>query len=86
MSLTNLKGITTGGIYKGDSDDWVSIAAFDCRGCEPIKWHPGSGFEVTSTGGMTFEDCELVDDWCEYDDNNDLSVQIMDLESRIEKA
>lgn len=34
--------------------------------------------------GKVFEDVDLSEDWCEYDEDSDLSLEIMGLESRWE--
>ena len=46
----------------------------------------GSGFEVQSEAGEIFHDCDLSDDWAEYCEKGDCSVEIMDMEHRFEKA
>merc|ERR1711934_544839 len=53
----------------------VSIAAFECRNCVPIKWHQLRELVCESTEGKSFDGVDLSeDDWCDYDDENDLSV------------
>ncbi|KAK3283790.1 hypothetical protein CYMTET_8531 [Cymbomonas tetramitiformis] len=64
-----------------DVGSWVTICVFECRGLEPITWHPQAGFNAQSTGGKRFEgEVDLTEDWCEYDDNKDLSLEITELE------
>ena len=54
----------------------VPIAAFECRGCEPVNWTPTGGYTCRGAGGaakefeVDFEDNE----WADYDDANDSSV------------
>ena len=75
------------GTYKAtDSGNYVQILAMECRGLVPVKWHPMCDFSATSTGGFKFDEVDLSDDWAEYDEENDDSVSIMGLESKIERG
>jgi outer membrane protease len=68
-----------------DSGEFVSILALECRGVEPIAWHPSLDFAVESTGGTPFANVDLSDrDWAEFDEEHDLSVSITDVEYKIE--
>ena len=73
-----------GGVYSAEAqetDKWQPLLAIDCRGLEPIGWQPRSGYTVVSEGGKRFEDIEIEDGaWCDYDDENDLSVGVDELE------
>ena len=69
------------------SGEWVQIAAFECRGMEVVAWHPAENgdFTAESTGGKVFEEVDLSEgDWTDYDDDNDLAVSVMELDSKIE--
>merc|ERR1712078_177330 len=70
-----------GAVYSAEAqetDKWQPLLAIDCRGLEPIGWQPRSGYTVVSEGGKRFEDIEIEDGaWCDYDDENDLSVGVM---------
>jgi hypothetical protein len=33
---------------------WVAVAAFECRGVEPIEWHPKDEFTVVCESGTVF--------------------------------
>ena len=62
---------------KWGDDGFVPIVAFEMRGCDIVDWHPkGQNFYATSEGGTRFDDVELHEDWCDYDEANDASVQI----------
>ena len=51
----------------------------------PIKWHQLRELVCESTEGKSFDGVDLSeDDWCDYDDENDLSVSISNLESTFE--
>ena len=70
-----------------DNEKFVPMIAFDCRGIEPIAFHPmGGEFIVESEGGMSFEDdVDLSEgDWADYDGDNDISVSISEFESKFE--
>lgn len=52
---------------------------------EPIAWYPAMDFDVKSTGGATFTQVDLSDrDWAEYDEENDLTVSISNLDYKID--
>ena len=79
MSVVSPKGKTRA--LTEDDSDFVPIVAFECRGMEPVKWTPTDGFCCASTGGMKYTDVDLSDgEWFEYDDENDLSVSIQNVE------
>ena len=79
MSVVSPKGKTRA--LTADDSDFVPIVAFECRGMEPIKWAPMGDFCCESTGGKKYTDVDLSDgEWFEYDDENDLSVSIQNIE------
>ena len=80
QEVKNLTRFVTG----ADSGQFVPIVGFECRGLEPIKWHPREDFIVESEGGALFEEVDLSDDWADYDEENDLSVCIQEIESKFE--
>ncbi|KAJ0393540.1 hypothetical protein P43SY_000676 [Pythium insidiosum] len=66
-----------------DSGEFVPFVGFECRGLEPIAWHPGSGYTVTSAGGTAvFEDVDLADDWADYDGEGEQSVGVYSVEHK----
>lgn len=67
-----------------DSGQYVPIVAFDCRGLEPTKWYPESGYTVISAGGKEFTEVELREDWAEYDEDAGESVGVYGLEYKLE--
>jgi hypothetical protein len=70
-----------------DNHTFVPVAAFETRGIEPYAFHPmGGEFIVESEGGKIFEgeDVDLSDDWADYDDENEVSVSVMEFESKFE--
>eukprot|EP00656_Telonema_subtile_P008792 TRINITY_DN1410_c0_g1_i3.p1 TRINITY_DN1410_c0_g1~~TRINITY_DN1410_c0_g1_i3.p1 ORF type:complete len:122 (+),score=36.64 TRINITY_DN1410_c0_g1_i3:167-532(+) len=69
-----------------DSGTWVPIAAWDCRGLEPVKWHPQGNFTAEGTTGCEFEDINLGDEdgFADYDEDADMPVSIMELEWKLE--
>ena len=61
-----------------DDSDMVPILAMDCRGLEPIKWHPTGPYEATAESDVTFDQVKLDegDDWCEYDEKSETSMTV----------
>lgn len=76
------------GTYKAaQSGKWVTVLGFECRGLEPTAWIAGIDFDAVSTGGTSFKEVDLSDkEWAEYDEENDLSVSITNLEYKIETS
>ena len=70
-----------------DSGKFKTLAGFECRGLEISSWIPGvDDFCGISSGGGKFSPIDLSDkEWTEYDEENDLSVSIMDLTYEIVK-
>jgi hypothetical protein len=69
MSVVEVKGLVKPLTPDASGDGWVPIVAFECRGIEPIKWHPTDGYEIVSTGGTAFDDVDLAEDptmWADY--------------------
>ena len=58
----------------------------ECRGVIPVKWIPGADMNATTTGGFIFPEVDMSEDWADYDEENDLSVSIMAVESKIERV
>jgi hypothetical protein len=56
----------------------VPIAAFECRGLEPTKWHPTGPYMAESTGGTTYDEVGFKnnEDWCEYDEKSEECMEI----------
>jgi hypothetical protein len=82
--LSNVKGVKTS--YNAeDSGNFVTILAMECRNVEPTTWYPSLDFLICSSGGKQFENVDLSEkEWADYDEENDLSVSIMNLEYKIE--
>lgn len=76
------------GTYRSQMEEWVPVACMECRGLKPIKVHIGHDFDVTSSAGTVFEEADFGLDgqgyeWAEYDEKNDLSVTVSNLQARI---
>ena len=56
------------------------IAAFGCRGLEPIGWTPTGPYVVRTAGGVAYtvgaEGEDLAEDWCDYDEKSGESVSV----------
>ncbi|CAM9359797.1 unnamed protein product [Discosporangium mesarthrocarpum] len=88
LNIIDVKKVTTGGEIIGDkTGEFVPILAFDCRGLEPVAWHPSTDFTVTSEGGEVFERVDLSEgDWSDYCEKSAAPVSIVDIEHRFELA
>lgn len=66
-----------------DSGKWKPLAYFDCRGMEPIAYDPRDGFVAEGEeSGTKFKNIDLSDDWCEFDERQNESVGVYNLEHR----
>lgn len=84
IKIVDLKGVT-GNYTEDDTGKWVSVLGLECRGIVPTSWKVGRDFVAESTGGHFFEDVDLTDgDWAEYDEENDASVSITNVECKLE--
>uniref|UniRef100_A0A7S2Y364 Uncharacterized protein n=1 Tax=Fibrocapsa japonica TaxID=94617 RepID=A0A7S2Y364_9STRA len=80
-SLIEVKNVLRPCLTADDSDQWVPVAALECRGLEPIDWSPTENFSVESTGGNNFGVVDLSEgDWADFDDEAGESVSIMEIE------
>ena len=85
ISIIDLKDVTRNNYELGDVGEFVPIVAFECRGCDIVGFSFQDPFTVETQGGFIFNDVELEDgEWCDYDEENDLSVMITSAESKIE--
>jgi hypothetical protein len=76
------------GTYSSQTEEWVPILCLECRGLRPTAFHIGNDFDIRSVGGTVFRGGELTQDrsgleWTDYDEENDCSVSISQLQSRI---
>lgn len=85
VNVTPIKNHTRPYIDADDNEKWVPIAAFECRGIDIVQWFPEGGYIVRSTGGTTWTDVDLKEDWTEYCEKAEDSVGIYSIESRIVK-
>jgi hypothetical protein len=86
MKIVPLKKVT--GLYTdADSGKWIAILGIECRGIEITEYVPGFDFDAETSGGTKFNGIDLTEkEWTEYDEDADLSVSIMEFESRIERV
>jgi len=86
ISIIDLKDITRNEYVAGDVDEFVPMVAFECRGCDIVDFKFQDPFTIESLGGFVFNDVELDDgEWADYDEENDESVMITSVESKIER-
>jgi len=78
VTIISIKGPKAPRALEESDSDFVTFAAFECRGAEPVKWHQLEQLLCEITEGKTFSDVDLSEDdtWCDYDDENDLPVSI----------
>ena len=59
-----------------EDTDLVPIAAFECRGLEPVRWNPTGGYCAEASSGVTYDSVGFRDgeDWCEYDEKSGESL------------
>lgn len=86
-NLTNIHLSLTAVYTAEDSEKFKTIVCFDCRGVEPVKFSPRSGWIVKCPeNGQTFDDVDLSeDDWVEYDEKNKQDVGVYSFESQFIK-
>lgn len=76
-------------IRESQSCQWVTILCMECRGLEPTRAYPGNDFDIKTSGEnakvFTDADFSVERDWAEYDDENDLAVQVSNMEYRVIK-
>jgi hypothetical protein len=90
MTCKNCEKVMTIGLEKAKSsfeynieDGQAEIAKFECRGCTLVKWHP-EPLIVESESGFVFNDVDVTENWCGYDENTKDSCLIEEpLESTI---
>ena len=77
MSLVSLKGLPFRA-QTADDTGMVPIAAFECRGMEPTKWHPTGYYVVEALSGTVYDEVGFKDgeDWCEYDEKSGESMMV----------
>ena len=88
LTVVDVKGKTnTTRPLTADDGGMVPIVAFECRGMEPVKWTPTSGYVCRSTGGKAFDDVDLTEgEWADYDEDNELPVSIGGVEHEFRVA
>ena len=77
LSMVSLKGLPFRA-QTADDTGMVPIAAFECRGMEPTKWHPTGYYEVEALSGTVYDQVGFKDgeDWCEYDEKSGESMMV----------
>lgn len=80
LNIEEVKNVTRP-LTADDDGNFVPIIGFDCRGLEPIHWHPEGGFVAVAESGMRWEDIELTErEWVDYDEKANAAVSIMNLQ------
>lgn len=67
-----------------DEEQFKTIIGFDCRGLELTDFEPRDGWAVQS-GKKIFDDVDLSSkDWCDYNEIDNIPVEITNFESKFE--
>ncbi|XP_022656002.1 UPF0587 protein C1orf123-like [Varroa jacobsoni] len=63
-----------------DSNKFQLIAGFECRGAEPIDFHPSNGWIAKTEKGSTFKEVDLSEkEWADYDEKQSQTVGVYEL-------
>ena len=62
------------------------IASFEVRGGHPTTMEIDNQWTVVAESGATFEEVDLSEDWCDYDEKGQMSVVISGVSVEFEKA
>jgi hypothetical protein len=85
LVVTSVKGLTKSTLTEEDSGEFVPVIAFDCRGLEPLKWHPTDEFVVRSANTGKIMKTDLREgDWTEWDEDAEQLVSVTDLQWKFE--
>ncbi|KAH0481129.1 MAG: uncharacterized protein KVP18_003173 [Porospora cf. gigantea A] len=73
-------------LTEAQSGLWVAVLAMECRGLEPVAWHPNAtGISGKSIGGTRFADVDMsTREWYDYDADNEVCVSVTGLEFKFE--
>ena len=69
-----------------DSEKFVPIAAFECRGVSPIAFEMRDGWECEGVESGTPFEPDLSDDWSDFDDKSQEAVSILSIETKFERS
>ncbi|GBF90293.1 hypothetical protein Rsub_02399 [Raphidocelis subcapitata] len=83
LNVLEIKGVTRE-ITADDSGKFVPVIAFECRGLEPIAYHPEDEWLAKGAGGVAFDPVDLRDDWADFDEKAGEAVSVMGLEARFQ--
>lgn len=83
LNVLEVKGVTRE-VTGDDSGKWVPVVAFECRGMEPVAYHPEDEWQATGGGGQKFEQVDLREDWADFDEKLGEPVSVMGIESKFE--
>ena len=80
------------GAVNAQKRQFQTIIQLDCRGVEPVDFDPRDGWlldgvpknEDDDSKPTTFDDVDLSDDFCDYDEKRDQPVSINGLQHRFE--
>ena len=88
ICVQSIKNTTRDSVLSADSGTFVPILALECRGAEPLAWHPSGYYLATAQDSHTeFNQVDLkTGDWCDFDEISDAAVGIYNVEWKITKS
>lgn len=84
LNVVDVKGVTRAVGAADSGQAWVPVAAFECRGLEPVGYKPEDEWLATGAGGQKFEGVTPGEDWADYDEKLGDSVSVMNFEAKFE--
>jgi len=62
-----------------NGNDEGILCGFECRGCVIKNWIPKEGINIEANEtGKVFEDIDITSEWCDYDENNQMTVSLLE--------
>jgi hypothetical protein len=63
------------------------VLKLECRGWDIVQWHPRDGWTADALESQSkWENIDLSDEWCEYDEKSEAPVGISDVSTSIQRA
>ncbi|KPA75780.1 hypothetical protein ABB37_08309 [Leptomonas pyrrhocoris] len=75
------------GYYSAVEDNAANIiAVFEVRGGQPTAMEVDNQWVVVANSGARFEEADLSEDWCDYDEKGQMSVTVSGVTVEFDKA
>jgi hypothetical protein len=69
-----------------DSPKLKKIALVDVRGIDIEEWVLKDGFDIIAESGYLFQDVDLCDEFCDYDEKGQVPVRVYNIKTNVERA